>query len=119
MKWDLKYAEDGWQIESAIAKKRPPPAWAEDEPDVYPGDQFYLTAFSELSTCRPVGEVTGPIPWDKIYQYACYKGLEYNMIAPFTAIIRSMDTVYLEWIFQKQKKKQETEQRVARSKPSR
>lgn len=105
MKWDLKYAEDGWQIETAIAKNRPLPAWADDEPDVFAGDEFYLTAFNELSTCRPIGDATGPIPWDKIVQYASFKGLEYIMIDPFIRIIRSMDSVYLSWIAEKQKKK--------------
>ena len=116
MKWDLKYAEDGWQIETAIAKKRPLPAWAENEPDSYPGDIFYLTAFNELSSCRTFGEITGPIPWDKIVEYACYKKLEYEMIEPFVFIIRGMDNTYLDWIAEKQRKKTEATKRQSQVK---
>lgn len=89
-------SRDGWQIEAAIAKRKPLPDWYEDEPPLFPGDEFYLQSFWDLSTCRAIGMSPGPIPWTAIVEYARYKQLDSGMLGPFVDIMRRLDAVYLE-----------------------
>lgn len=77
--------------------KKPLPSWVEDEPATSLGDVFYLRAFSELSTCRQFGEVTGPIPWDRIYLYGSRFRLDYAMMNVFERVIRELDEAWLGW----------------------
>ena len=80
------------------------PEWVENEPELYPGDEFYIKAFGDLSTCRDIGNAIGPIPWNVIYQYAIAFDLDVDLIDPFIQIIREMDSGYLKWQSEKQKK---------------
>lgn len=104
MLWELDYSDKGFSLESAIAKGRPLPKWAENEPVLCPGDEFYIKAFFDLSSCREVGMGIGPIPWRDILTYAIFFGLEEDLIDPFIQIIREMDSGYLKWQDQHQKK---------------
>lgn len=79
------------------------PEWYLDEPIDYPGDEFYLTAFHQLGTCRQYGDIPGPIPWDKIVTYADRRGLDNVIGVAFEHIISAMDNRYLKWYHQKQK----------------
>jgi hypothetical protein len=94
-------------IKAAEAKGRPLPDWALNEPDEYAGDEFYINAFYELSTCRLVGNETGPIPWDKIVLYASFHGLERDLIPLFIRVIIEMDASYLKWLSDKREKELE------------
>lgn len=78
----------------------PIPDWAE-EPVQYPGDDFYLSAFMELSTCRQYQ--FGPVPWTAIIEYAEFAGLDSEILPVFVLCIRAMDSVYLDWIEKKKK----------------
>lgn len=65
---------------------------------MYPGDDFVLTAFYNLSSCRQFGEgVPGPIPWDKVVQYASRAGLDEENTETLVFIMREMDAAYLKW----------------------
>ena len=68
-----------------------------EEPLLLPGDQFYLSAFHELSTTRATGFGLGPIPWDKILRYAEIAGLDDDLRADFQQVIRVLDNAYLKW----------------------
>lgn len=92
----MRYSRDGWSIEAAIAKGRTLPSWYLDRPDEQDGDQFYLSAFWDLSTCRQNGWSPGPIPWNHIRDYAEYAGLDRDNGFRFAAIIRRMDAYYLD-----------------------
>lgn len=70
---------------------------------LFPGDEFYLSAFWELSTCRQFGWSTGPIPWRDLVHFAEYHGLDDEMVRPFMVIIRAMDSVYLKYQEKKNK----------------
>lgn len=65
------------------------------------GDEFYLTAFWDLDTCRTFGLSVGPIPWDRIVDYTHYSGLEDDVARVFVRTIRTMDNVYLNWVAKK------------------
>lgn len=98
-------SEDGWQVSVAIEKGRSPPPWYDQMmPDIYEGDDFYLKAFNELSTCRQIGSSTGPIPWRDIVEFAQHSQLDEDLKETFIRVIREMDSGYLNWIKEKQEK---------------
>jgi hypothetical protein len=80
-----------------LAKGRNLPDWYLEEPVLLPGEDFYINAFWDLSTCRQIGMDSGPIPWDKIHEYGLHTGLDDDILKMFVSIIRTMDTGYLDW----------------------
>ena len=97
MEWELEYSDKAWVVEAAIERGLPLPSWATNEPEIYPIDQFYLAAFSELGTCRQFGFSAGPIPWDRIILFGEKAGLDNEMIPIFVRVIRAMDAAWLTW----------------------
>jgi hypothetical protein len=92
-------------IAPAEAKGRELPDWVHKKPVENRGDDFYLSAFSDLGTCRSLSqEMPGPIPWTAIVEYADRAGLESDVSQGFIRIIRAMDLVYLEWFSEKRQK---------------
>lgn len=73
----------------------PVPEWVENAPTQFPGDDFYLRAFWDLSTQRQIGFTVGPIPALDVRQYACEMGLPSHMMELFEAVIRGLDRAYL------------------------
>jgi len=103
LKWELEYAEKEFSLQAKIAKGLPLPEWAIIEPVLLPGEEFFLTSFYNLSTCRSYGEVTGPIPWRDIVYYSDRNELEWDVSEAFVYIIREMDAEFLKWKTAKQK----------------
>jgi hypothetical protein len=102
--WELDYSEKAFSIQSRAARGLPPPEWLENEPIMAPGDEFYLTAFYQLSSCRQVGgDLPGSIPWDKIVQYADRRQLDPDVARAFEHIMQAMDEGYLQWYQKRQK----------------
>lgn len=94
----MEYSEKEYSLKAGAAKGRPLPDWALNEPLLYRGDDFFLTAFYELDSCRQVTDGgPGPIPWRDKILYANVAELDTEMTAAFTAIIREMDAAYLKW----------------------
>jgi hypothetical protein len=94
----LKFARSGFAITSGQYKAstgREAPDWFFDQPTPERGDDLYLDGFWELSSCRDFGMGVGPIPWDKIVQYARWVKLEPDLEVLFVRIIRELDEVYL------------------------
>jgi hypothetical protein len=71
------------------------PDWWDKRPPEQRGDDFFIRAFWELSSCRDFGQFLGPIPWDKIILYGERKGLDEAMIGVLEVVIRELDEVYL------------------------
>ena len=102
--WELEYKEKEFSIKAREAKGLPPPDWVENEPLLYPGDDFYLNAFYQLNSCRTFdGATPGQIPWDKIVLYADRHGLEPDVSKLFEHVLSDMDSAYLEWYAKRQK----------------
>jgi len=59
------------------------------------GDDFYIRAFWELSSCRQFGQVVGPIPWHRIVEYARMYHLDEGLTDIFTLVMRELDEAYL------------------------
>lgn len=80
-----------------LEKGRPAPDWYHEEPEVHPGEDFYLEGFHHLSTCRVVAPmVVGQIPWDRIRDYGVHHGLTGSALECFIFVIRELDAVYLD-----------------------
>ena len=101
MRWELEWQEKNFVVQAAIERGQPIPEWLQNEPLLLPGDEFYMSAFYELSTCRSYGWTLGPIPWRDIIFYAQYAGLEEDLLPVFVRSLRAMDTVYMEYIDKK------------------
>jgi hypothetical protein len=105
----LDYSEKQFSIEAQLAKGLPLPEWVEREPPIYPGDDFILTAFYNLSSCRHYGgEIPGPIPWDRVVYYAMFAGLDKENIELLVFILRELDAAYLSWYAKRVKQKTKT-----------
>ena len=106
------YAREGYVIESGQYQRCRTtggrlPDWYENRPPLIRGDEFYMRAFWELSSCRQFGEAIGPIPWHRIAQYGSRKQLGSGMMGVFETVIRELDEAYLS--------QQREEQRVRRA----
>lgn len=86
---------EGWTVTTRLAKGQKPPQWYSEQPEIGPLDEFYLSAFWDLSTTRGIGMTCGPIPWNHIRDYAEYAGLERDVGFAFAAIMRQLDAYYL------------------------
>jgi hypothetical protein len=80
------------------------------------GDEFYMHAFSELSSCRQFGDTIGPIPWHRIRQYGETRGLDEDMLRVFEHVIRLLDEAYLEQQREEQKQRSRADARAAKRK---
>lgn len=71
------------------------------------GDDFWLSAFWELSTERQFGHVIGPIPNSKVADYGFRRGLSPGMIRVLETVIRELDEHWLKWQRDEQRRKTE------------
>lgn len=62
------------------------------EPNIA-GFEYYLEAFKELNSTRPIGMSVGPIPFTAILEY--FKVYPCDDFEEFNYIIRRMDEAYL------------------------
>ena len=91
-------------MKAAQAKGRELPDWYVEEPCLFPGDEFYLKAFWDLSTGRMIGFAIGPIPWRDIVVYAERAQLADDVAGVFIFVMREMDAAYLKYVADKQEK---------------
>lgn len=100
----MKFARDSWQIESAIAKGRDLPDWYIKEPPELPCDEFYISSYFDLMSCK--NYEGGPLPWDKIRQYAVeYKQLDQDLLELFTSVMYALDAAFQKEMRRQQDKK--------------
>lgn len=84
-----------------------PKALAE-RPDLWPHLHFYSSAFSQLSTERPLGAMggCGAVPWSAIDRFAARYGIDdLDMFERFERLIRAQDRVYLADVAERAKNK--------------
>lgn len=87
--------DKGWLVEAALERKQPIPDLFGERPDLMDGDQFFMDAYWELSSCRYVA--LGPIPWTAIMEFARYVQLPVDLVPMFNRAIRALDITFLEW----------------------
>ena len=65
---------------------------------------MYLTAFYDLSTCRPyLMGGPGPIPWTAVRSYSEFLGLDRDLLRFFSSVVRVVDAAWLEWMGEEMK----------------
>lgn len=115
LKWELRYQRDGHSIDTLIQRGvayESLPEWYREEPELESWDLFYHNAFWRLSTERSIGFAMGPIPHSKIIGHGYEAGLDSSTMPLFEAVIRHMDSTYVEW-----SASQQTKARQANSQP--
>ncbi len=117
--WELRFEKEKYSIEAAVEKGREFPEWFINEPETFPGDEFYLDAFGDLTTERQIGFSLGQIPHSKIKQYGIDFGLDATTLDFFIRIIRSIDDKYLGWENDENKKRQNLQNNMSDSKGKR
>jgi hypothetical protein len=95
--WELRGKREWSSIEAGLLKRGAAPDWYVDKPPISEQDRFYLAAFQRLTTTRDNGFGLGPIPWDKIVDYAAIKQLSPQNTDLFCEVISSMDDAFLTW----------------------
>ncbi len=93
----MELSEKEFSIQAAIEKGRKLPDWYINEPVLYPGDVFFISAYFDLSDGNP-------IRWIDRVRYAERKGLEPDVVEMFNHIIRELDHVHLSWNMKREKK---------------
>lgn len=99
----MLYALEQGTIEELIVTQcrrdgLPLPARIAGAPQLRTGLELYLTAFVELSTCRPSGFAgPGPIPWTAIREYAVAYRFSARQTSCLESLIRRVDRAYLEY----------------------
>jgi hypothetical protein len=103
----MEVQRNGWASESGQYQKARGTGgrrqkFLDNEPPCCRGDEFYMRAFSELSSERYFGQAIGPIPWSKIVFYGERRGLDDSMMRVFETVIRELDEAYLSHLREKQ-----------------
>ena len=87
--------DKGFMIEAAMERNQPIPKLFGERPDLLDGDQFFMDAYWELSSCRYIA--LGPIPWTAIMEFTRYVQLPYDLVPVFNRAIRALDVTFLDW----------------------
>lgn len=100
--YELRAEKDGWSISFLQDRGLELPEWYLNKPDYTPLVSFYMEAFANLHTCRPMGSSMPNIPWSHVSDYCRSRGLDKKASFIFEYIIKDMDKAYLDW-YNKQK----------------
>ena len=68
--------------------------------------EWYMRAFTRLSSCRDYSFGAGPIPWVAVDRYSERHGLDDANHATFEGVIYQMDSAYLAWEAAEAKKRE-------------
>jgi hypothetical protein len=105
-------------LEKSLEIGRPLPAWHLEAPEELPPDAEFIAAFGDLSSERRYEG--GPIPASAIRAYALniLYAEDAEFLGDFTAVIRGMDAVYLEWADDERKRRSKAHQASTKNKGS-
>lgn len=107
MRWELRFDEQGYQVEAKHARGIPLPAWYLDEPPQLPFADELLQHFWILDTERsPAGSgLPGRIPESKVRSRAFRLGWPDDMIELFIKVMLRVDREYITWIHKEREKR--------------
>ena len=77
---------------------RATPPIISDRPQLLPGLEFYLKAYTQLQHDRPTGFSVGSIPWTSILTWAQFHGLDPDQTNTLEHHIRHMEAALAEFI---------------------
>ncbi len=87
--------DEEWVARDAASQGVPVPPRIANKPSLMEGLGLFYTAFHRLSTCRSMGFGIGPVPWDKIEQYADSQEFDQDHRYALHYHITAMDRVFL------------------------
>jgi hypothetical protein len=85
-------------VDTARKRGVEPPEFILNAPILGSGLSIYYEAFTELSTCRYVGNVPGPIPWLAVDRFAIRHGYEDEEFSRLVRLMRAMDDAFLRFL---------------------
>lgn len=96
------------------------PDWYAKQPPIVRGDDFFLGAFSRLSTTRAFpGNGIGPIPWHRAWEYGERYGLGRAMNEYFVDVVLLLDGHYREHLRSQREQEEQKEERAQKRKSKR
>ncbi|HEX2242744.1 MAG TPA: hypothetical protein VHK27_05740 [Gammaproteobacteria bacterium] len=101
--------QQDWLARAAAEQGHSLPSEALDEaPDLREDLSFYLQAYHELSTVRPVAfSGIAPLPYDKVIEYAERHKLDEEEFEDFCEIINGLDAKFREFLTEESEAKTE------------
>lgn len=103
-------------LELARRNNMPIPDSILDAPEMFAGDELYLTGYLELNTCRSIGMAEGPIPWTAIREYCFVHDITGELLEDFMYVIKFVDVELRN--YQAEKQKQESDKPKGRRPPA-
>ena len=97
-------------MEEHIRRGKPPPDVIQGAPELHQGLQLYYIAFLDLTSCRQLSEVIGPIDWITIDRYCERHNITGEQYEDMHYYLGRMDLAYLEHV---RKQKGDTLKRTA------
>ena len=76
---------------------RPVPDAIANAPRLDPWLELYRVGFLDLTSCRSIGMVIGPISTLSILDYCAHFGIEGEQREDFVWLMQNLDAKYLEW----------------------
>lgn len=74
----------------------PLPEFLENVPEVELGNELYLRAFMELSSCRELGfGMEGPIPWNQIRDWCAFHDITGETRDDLFHLVKVLDLAFL------------------------
>lgn len=102
-------------MEQARRVGGPLPARIRDAPELFLGNELFLIAFMELTSCRGLGYgAVGPIPWMTIHLYCEVHDIVGEQREDLIYFVQHMDRAYMDW--QTKKGKEEAAKAAAANK---
>lgn len=82
-------------LRDCMRAQLPIPEKIKNAPQLRLGLQIFLSAFMDLSSCRPVGFGLQPIPWTAVHEYCIALGLDAIQVEDMHYFIEQLDTAWL------------------------
>ena len=84
-------------IEQCAREGLPLPDAIKNAPSLWPGLSLFYIAFMDLTTCRAMGNIEGPIPWLAVNAYCDAKGIRGDQRADMLYHVGSLDRTYMKY----------------------
>lgn len=100
-----------WEADWSKFESQLPDRAINNKPVLIEGLEFYLTAFCELQSERPVGMTVGQIPWSSIINWCDFHGLkDSDDVDTLIRYVRAMENALIKHFDEKKKEKQKNDQ---------
>jgi len=92
-------------LDQCYKHRMPIPDKIQNAPQLLDGLDLYYTGFMDLTTCREIGMVEGPISWTNMAGYCKFHNITGEQAEDFLYFVSRMDSTYLKHCAAKVNKK--------------